>query len=67
MSNLKEAVEKIRKVGTNNYRIVSDSQNPKMSILEINENGNWSMILKPMSREMLEDVVRQANNRLILG
>lgn len=62
---LKEAIAKIQKAGVGNTRIIP-SDDGKF-ILEINEGGQWKKILKPMSKVMLEDAVKQASNKVIMG
>ena len=66
MSNFKSAVEKIKKVGVMNTRI-SPSDIPGKCVLEIKEGEEWKTILHPMKKTMLEDVVRQASDKVILG
>jgi hypothetical protein len=65
MSDFRNAVAKIKKVGVENTRI-SPEINGKC-ILEIKEDGEWTTILKPMKKTMLEDVISQASNKVILG
>jgi hypothetical protein len=62
---IKEITEKIRNVGPNNYRIVSISQNKVK--LEINTPQGWVSILSGVTRQMAEDTIRQATNKVIMG
>jgi hypothetical protein len=66
MGLLQEAVAKIRQVGITNVRISPISGDTKHQI-EIQENGSWIKILNPMEKNMAEDVLRQASNKVILG
>ena len=66
MGLLQEAVAKIRQVGITNVRISPISGDTKHQI-EIMESGSWIKILSPMEKNMAEDVLRQASNKVILG
>jgi len=64
--SLKTTINKIKSIGVENTRIVPTDDSQKY-ILEIREDGTWKKILKPMSKPMLEDVIRQSTNKVILG
>jgi hypothetical protein len=65
MSTLREMIDRVRSVGIDKARIVP-SDNGKF-VLEIKENNQWIKITKPMQQNMVEDVLRQAADRVILG
>lgn len=64
MATIKEAVDKIRQVGTNNTRITPVGNKCK---IEVNIGGNWAALLSNLDRNVAEDIIRQATNRVILG
>ena len=66
MTNLKEAINKIREVGMTSTRITPITNSNKVKI-EININGSWVTLLSGITHSMAEDAIRQANGRLILG
>ena len=68
--NVNEAVERIKKAGTNNVRAVPmpghhvlDGQHQ----IEVRENAAWAPILTGVSKRIAEDLISQAVNRVILG
>lgn len=68
--NINEAVQKIKKVGVNNVRVVPmDGQSVKDGLhkIEIKDGGIWTTVLEGMHRRMAEDLVSQAVNKVILG
>ena len=66
MSQFTDTIQQIREAGTNNARItnMAGTQNVK---IEINKNGQWVTIMRDLKQSIAEDILRQANNRLILG
>jgi hypothetical protein len=64
MATIKEAVDKIRQVGTTNARITPVGNRCK---IEIYTGKEWVTLLSNLERNIAEDVIRQATNRVILG
>jgi len=68
--NLNEAIKKIKKVGASNVRVVPM---PNQSIkdgdhqVEIKEGSNWLPIVTGIKKQMAENLVSQAVNKVILG
>ena len=70
MININEVTQKIKAVGVNNVRIVTMDGQPAVEGLhqiDINSNGQWITIATGMKRNIAEDIVRQATNKVILG
>lgn len=65
MATIKEAVEKIKRVGISNAR-ATPTTTPGKSNIEINENGNWVVVLENVNTGAVSDIIRQASNRLIV-
>jgi len=63
MASLKETVERIRKASQN--RIVPDNGG-KVKIEILTEAG-WITAVPNVTRNIAEDIIRQATNRVILG
>jgi hypothetical protein len=60
---IKEAAEKIKKA--KNTRI---TQSENTCIIEIQTEAGWATLpLKNLNRTMAEDIIRQANDKLLLG
>lgn len=69
-ANINEAIQKIKKVGGTNARIVPMAgQNVlegKVQI-EVRDGGNWQAVVSGITQKMAEDIIAQATNRVILG
>ena len=63
---LKEAVVKIQQAKTGDVRVIPAPDSGKYQV-EILEDGKWVQLLHPMERVMAEDVLRQAQTKLIFG
>lgn len=62
---LKEAIQKIQTAKPENVRVIpKDGKKFQVQILE--EKG-WVDLLHPMDKVMAEDVLRQANTKMIFG
>lgn len=69
MTNINEAVAKIKKAGLHNVRSVPlDGQtfNGKYKI-EVREGETWRSIAECPNRKMADDIINLATNRTILG
>ena len=64
-TTIKEAVEKIRKVGLENVRKVPDTNGTVQ--LQIKINQQWCTIMENVIASSADDIIRQASNRVILG
>lgn len=70
MLNLNEAISRIKSVGVHNVRIVpmqNESVIDGNHQIEVNESGAWTTIIAGIKRNIAEDLVRQATNKVILG
>jgi hypothetical protein len=70
MVDLNEAIQKIKQVGASNARAVpmaGQSVNDGNYQIEICENGNWRSVVSNVKKQMAEDIIQQAVNRVILG
>jgi len=69
-ANINEAVQKIKKVGPSNARVVpmaGQSVIDGLHQVEIRESGTWLPVVTGVPKAMGESIVAQASNRLILG
>jgi hypothetical protein len=69
-ANLQEAIQRIKRVGASNARIVPMSGQSAVDgnhQIEILESGGWHTVITGIKRRMAEDIVAQAVNRVILG
>lgn len=69
-ANVNEAVQKIKKVGGSNARIVpmaGQSVLDGLQCVEIREDGAWHAVVSGVTKKMAEDIVNQATNRVIFG
>lgn len=68
--NVNEAIQKIKKVGSQSVRTVPM---PGQSVdggdyqIEIQVNGQWESVVAGVKKPMAEDIIRQATNRVLLG
>jgi uncharacterized metal-binding protein len=70
MLNIHEAVQKIKKVGSSNVRVIPMDGQPALTGLhkiEIRDQGVWITIVEGVQKRMAEDIVTQAINKVILG
>ena len=70
MLNINEAVQKIKKAGSTNVRVVPmDGQAALtgMHKIEIKDQGIWITIVEGIQKRMAEDMVTQAVNKVIFG
>jgi hypothetical protein len=58
-------VNKIREVGVSNVRLTTTNANKV--IIEVFEHGIWKRAFREVDRNIAEDILRQATNKLILG
>lgn len=68
--NINEAVQRIKKVGVKNVRVVPmDGQSITGGLhkIEIKDNGIWTTVLEGIQKKIAEDLVSQAVNKVILG
>ena len=68
--NLNDAVQKIKKAGTAKVRIIPMSGsniNTGDYQIEVLEESSWHPILSGIKKQMAEDLVAQATNRVICG
>lgn len=61
-----EAVNKIKAAGKQNTRIAPMTGSDKYKI-EVNIGQGWAIVVKDVTRQMAEDIIRQADNKVILG
>ncbi len=66
ITNINEAVAKIKKVGTLNTRIVPDGGTGSHRI-EVKEDGTWVQVASGLTKQLAEDLVSKAANKVILG
>lgn len=70
MKNISEAVNRIKKAGSSNVRIVpmegTIAQAGKQQI-EIREGSAWIVLVDNVTNRMAEDIVNQASSRLLFG
>jgi hypothetical protein len=69
-ANLNEAVQKIKKVGLSNTRVVPMSGQSSLDgkqQIEICEGGNWHPVVTGLTPQMAANLLAQASNRVILG
>jgi molybdenum cofactor biosynthesis enzyme MoaA len=67
--NINEAVQKIKKAGITNVRVLPmDGQSFNgLHKIEIRNGGAWGMVVEGLEKAMAEGIVRQAVNKVILG
>ncbi len=70
IANINEAVEKIKKIGASNARIVpmpNENAVTGLHQIDIREGQSWVTVVSGITKSMGEDLVSQATNRTILG
>lgn len=68
MVNMNEAIRKIRSVGPQSVRAVPMPDQPVDGDYQIEiNNGGWEPIVTGVKKQMAEDIIRQATNRVLLG
>ena len=67
MINLAKTIDRMTKAGRNNLRCVLASHSNDGYIIEINDGGVWSPIVKGITKSIAEDLLKQASNRVICG
>lgn len=67
--NINEALQKIRKVGASNVRVLPMEGQSFNGLhrIEIRDQGAWAMVIEGVEKCMAENLVRQAVNKVILG
>jgi len=67
--NINEAVQKIKKAGVANVRVLPmDGQSfTGLHKIEVRNGGAWAMVVEGLEKAMAENLVRQAVNKVILG
>lgn len=68
--NINEAIQKIKRVGAQSVRTIpmqGQSVDGGDYQIEINNNGQWESIVVGVKKQMAEDIIRQATNRMLLG
>lgn len=60
--SLQDVVERIRKAEE-----VKITPKGDKVVIEIKTTAGWVAVIKDLERSMAEDIIRQANNRVILG
>jgi hypothetical protein len=67
--NINEAVQKIKKVGVANVRVLPMEGQSFTGLhkIEIRDQGAWAIVLEGLEKCMAESLVRQAVNKVILG
>ena len=65
MATIKETIEQIKKVGIDDVRVVPST--PGRSNIQIYKDGNWKTILENVNTMAVDDILRQATNKVILG
>jgi len=68
--NINEAIQKIKRAGAANVRTVpmdGQSVNDGNYQIDIRNNGGWDTILVGVKKQMAEDIIRQATNKVLLG
>ena len=63
---IRETTEKVRTAGPGNSRIVPESDGKYR--IEVNVNGTWTPTMTGISnRAIAEDILRQADSKVLLG
>ena len=67
--NINEAVQKIKKAGATNVRVLPmDGQSfSGLHKIEIRNGGAWAIVVEGLEKAMAESLVQQAVNKVILG
>ena len=68
--NINEAVQKIKRAGATNVRVVPmDGQSAisGMHKIEVKDQGTWFVVVEGIQKKMAEDIITQATNKVILG
>jgi len=60
--SLQDVIERIRKAEE-----VKITPKGTKVVIEIKTTAGWVTVIKDLERPMAEDIIRQANNRVILG
>jgi hypothetical protein len=68
--NLNETIQQIKAAGANNARAVPMSGQSVANgdyQIEIKESNSWKVVMSGIKKQMAEDLIAQAVNRVILG
>lgn len=67
--NLNETIQKIKQAGPSSVRIVPMDGQPITGQyqIEISPQGSWVAIISGLTKQMAEDIVQQATNKVLLG
>jgi len=69
-ANINEAIQKIKRVGGTNTRIVPMAGQSIVEgrvQIEVRSGGEWETVVTGVTQKMAEDIVSQATNKVILG
>ena len=63
-NTIKEVVERIKKVGVENTRIIPKGNTVQ---IQVKVGNDWLMIMENVAPGSADDIIRQASSRVILG
>lgn len=68
--NINEAVQRIKRVGASNVRIMPMDGQPALTGLhkiEVKDQGAWTMVIEGLDKSLAESIVQKAVSKVILG